>query len=152
MAIFQGKFHTVCASYIRLTLTKIRTCVSPILYFPSATLIIGNWVGHWHSDTNSLTCKARNNLLEKFHISAMKAWSLKENYSQKSPLIFFPTIIQVYLFQQEFDPWNPQVFDQFFGSPSILEKIQLFFTLSKNQACLMDDYRIYDLSWKVRNT
>ena len=29
-----------------LTLTKMRTLVSPILYLPSETLSIGNWVGH----------------------------------------------------------------------------------------------------------
>ena len=84
----------------------------------------------------------------------MKAWSPPRKLLSKITINFLPNhYSRVYLFQQEFDPWNPQVFDQFFGSPSILEKIQLFFTLSKNQACLMDDYRIYyDLSLKVRNT
>ena len=40
-----------------LTLTKMRTGVSPILYLPSATLIMGNWVGHWQSDNSSRTWK-----------------------------------------------------------------------------------------------
>ena len=40
-----------------LTLTKISTLVSPILYLPSDTRIMGNWVGHWHSSTMSLTWK-----------------------------------------------------------------------------------------------
>ena len=82
----------------------------------------------------------------------MKAWSLKENYSQKSPLIFFPTIIQESTYFSKNLTLETSKFLTSFLDPSILEKIQLFFTLSKNQACLMDDYRIYDLSWKVRNT
>ena len=47
---------------VLLTLTKMRTCVSPILYFPSDTRIIGNWVGHWHSDTSSRTWKKEKHI------------------------------------------------------------------------------------------
>ena len=42
-----------------LTRTKIRVCDSPMRYFPSETWMMGNCVGHWHSATNSLTCKSR---------------------------------------------------------------------------------------------
>jgi hypothetical protein len=38
-----------------ITRTKMRTLVSPMRYLPSDTRIMGNWVGHWHSDTRSRT-------------------------------------------------------------------------------------------------
>ena len=37
------------------TLTKMSILVSPILYLPSDTLTMENWLAHWHSSTNSLT-------------------------------------------------------------------------------------------------
>ena len=85
---------------ILLTLTKIRTCVSPILYFPSATLIIGNWVGHWHSDTNSLTWKVRKIVTKVDTSSKYQNSSLKENYSGKITINFlnihYSTWVQVH--------------------------------------------------------
>ncbi len=55
-----------------LTRTKMRTLVSPMRYLPSDTRIIGNWVGHWHSDTRSRTWDTKS------------MWS---NVWQKMPLI-----------------------------------------------------------------
>lgn len=48
----------------KLTLTKISILVSPILYFPSETLTIGNWVGQEHLSTKSLTLSSK--LLKSF--------------------------------------------------------------------------------------
>lgn len=47
-----------------LTLTKISSLVSPILYFPSETLTIGNCVGQEHLSTRSRTLSSR--LLKSF--------------------------------------------------------------------------------------
>lgn len=43
--------------YLTLTLTNMSTFVSPIRYFPSETLIIGNCVGQVHFSTKSRTWK-----------------------------------------------------------------------------------------------
>ena len=56
---FAIKIYLQSSHLFGLTLTKISVCVSPIRYFPSETRIIGNWVGHWHSDTISRTCKEK---------------------------------------------------------------------------------------------
>ena len=41
------------------TRTKMRILVSPILYLPSETRIMENWLAHWHSSTRSRTCIKR---------------------------------------------------------------------------------------------